>query len=69
MSLNEADKKFLKEMVPHHMKAVKMARIVILAGSDTRVNALARKVRDGQSKEIIQMTEWLAEVGEKPNSM
>lgn len=67
MPLNAADKKFLKEMVPHHKMAVKMAEVVIKEGSDMRVYALARKIRDGQAKEITEMTSWLTEVGEKPN--
>jgi uncharacterized protein (DUF305 family) len=67
MTLNAADKKFLKEMVPHHKMAVTMANRVITDGQDMRVDALARAIRDGQTKEIAQMTAWLAEVGEKPN--
>lgn len=67
MPLNAADKKFLKEMVPHHKMAVKMADTVIKEGADMRVYALARAIRDGQAKEITQMEGWLKEVGEKPN--
>jgi uncharacterized protein (DUF305 family) len=67
MPLNSADKKFLKEMVPHHKIAVDMAKAVIKDGSDIRVYELARSIRDGQTKEIEKMTAWLADVGEKPN--
>lgn len=67
MPLNAADKKFLKEMVPHHKMAVKMADAVIMEGSDMRVYALARAIRDGQAKEIEKMEGWLKEIGEKPN--
>lgn len=66
MPLNAADKKFLKEMVPHHKMAVKMADTVIKEGSDMRVDALARAISDGQAKEIEKMEGWLKEVGEKP---
>jgi len=65
--LNAADKKFLKEMIPHHKMAVKMAQTVIKEGLDIRVDTLARAIRDGQAKEIDKMEAWLKEVGEKPN--
>lgn len=68
MPLNAADVEFLKDMVPHHKLAVKMANRVIKKGQDMRVDALARGIRDGQTEEIEKMTAWLAEVGEKPNA-
>lgn len=43
-----------------------MADTVIKEGSDIRVDALARAIRDGQAKEIEKMEGWLKEVGEKP---
>ncbi len=68
MALNAADKKFLKEMIPHHKLAVKMAEIVMNNGTDAKVDLLAKGIIDGQSQEIKKMEKWLAEVGETPNS-
>lgn len=64
MALNAADKTFLKNMIPHHQNAVKMAEKVIKEGQDARVKELAKKIRDGQTKEIEEMKEWLTEAGE-----
>jgi hypothetical protein len=67
-SLNVADKKFLKEMIPHHEMAIKMAETVIAQGSDPRVDALAKKIHDGQAGEVKTMKAWLAGDGETPNA-
>ena len=67
MPMNAADQKFLEEMIPHHKEAVRMANMVIKNGQDIRVDTLAKKIRDGQAKEITQMEGWLKEIGRLPN--
>jgi uncharacterized protein (DUF305 family) len=51
---------FLEMMIPHHQQAVDISDLAIVRSKDTELVALAKKIRDGQATEIIQMKDWLA---------
>jgi uncharacterized protein (DUF305 family) len=56
---NEADAKFMKEMIPHHEEAKKMAKKVYESGKNPEVKKLAKEIYNAQDGEIKQMKEWL----------
>ena len=58
-----ADKDFIKGMLPHHQGAVDMARIVIQYGKDPEVRKLAEAIIKAQNEEIDWMKGWLAKSG------
>lgn len=55
-----SDAMFFEMMIPHHQQAVDISDLAIVRSTDTELVALAKKIRDGQSAEIIQMKNWLA---------
>jgi uncharacterized protein (DUF305 family) len=52
------DRAFIDEMVPHHLGAVRMARVVVAKTKDEELGQLARAIIEGQSREIRQMNKW-----------
>ena len=56
----DADKDFIKGMLPHHQGAVDMAKIVLQYGKDAKVRKLARGIVKAQNEEIAWMKVWLA---------
>jgi uncharacterized protein (DUF305 family) len=52
------DAAFIEVMVPHHVEAIKMARVELARGSDARSRALATRIITAQSAEIRQMEDW-----------
>lgn len=61
--LNGADVMFLQMMIPHHQQAIDISELAIATSKDAELVALATMIRDGQAGEIIQMKDWLVQVG------
>jgi uncharacterized protein (DUF305 family) len=66
----DADIDFLAMMIPHHWGAVEMARLVLAAGRDPLVRALAEEMIAVQSAEMEGMRGRLASLrsGQHPDS-
>lgn len=58
----EFDRLFLTMMTKHHQGAVAMARAELDKGKDKDAKALAKDIRDSQTKEIAEMRDLLAKV-------
>lgn len=56
----EADRLYLTQMVAHHRGAAAMSKMVLGAGENGDVSALAQKIIATQESEIVSMTELLA---------
>lgn len=64
MRLLGSDVMFLEMMIPHHQQAVDISEIAISRSQDSELVALAKKIRDAQAAEIIQMKDWLTGGGD-----
>jgi len=53
--------KFMQDMIAHHQSAVEMAQLVPTHTKRPELNTLAQNIISSQSKEISQMTTWLAQ--------
>lgn len=52
------DRAFIDMMVPHHQGAIRMARIELARGKNSKLKALAQAILAAQSREINQMNSW-----------
>lgn len=59
----DADVDFVRGMIPHHIAAVEMAKIVLEHGKDPELKKLATEIVAAQDKEIAFMREWLKKRG------
>lgn len=62
---NDFDLEFLRQMIPHHEGAVRMARDAQAKADNTEIKELAADIVTAQSEEIGQMRGWLADWGRK----
>lgn len=60
----EADVRFMQDMVVHHAQAIVMVSLVQDRLVDTRVKALAARIADEQRPEIGAMAKWLQDHGQ-----
>lgn len=71
--MNEADIKFLRNMIEHHTAALKMAKDYLdntqPATRQARVADLARNIIKAQTAEIAMMQQWLPAGSSNPPSM
>ncbi|AXJ09196.1 DUF305 domain-containing protein [Arthrobacter sp. PM3] len=66
---NGFDTLFAQGMIPHHRQAVEMSEMMLgKQGIDSRVTALATKIKAAQGPEIDTMTGWL-QAWNEPNQM
>jgi uncharacterized protein (DUF305 family) len=56
---NQADVAFAQAMIPHHVQAVDMAKLVAGRTSNPKVIDLAGRIQKAQDPEIAQMNGWL----------
>jgi uncharacterized protein (DUF305 family) len=61
---NTADVEFVSMMIPHHAQAIAMADLAVKHATDSKVKALAPKIKAAQSPEIQKMSGWLTGWGE-----
>jgi uncharacterized protein (DUF305 family) len=54
-----ADRDFVKMMIPHHQGAIEMANVQLKYGGDPQLKALALKIVAAQEAEIAEMNGWL----------
>jgi uncharacterized protein (DUF305 family) len=59
----DADVDFIKGMIPHHVAAVEMAKVVLQHGKDPELKKLANEIVAAQDKEITLMRDWLKQRG------
>ena len=60
---NDADVKFVRDMIPHHQMAVKMANEEIAKGDNLEIGKLAVRISQSQEDEITMMKSWLKSRG------
>lgn len=59
----DVDRDFVAAMKQHHQDGLEMANIVLEHGTDAKAKAFARRIIDGQRKELAEFDRWLAERG------
>ncbi len=58
-SHNEADVTFVREMIPHHLGAIEMARLTEGRTGNPEILDLAHRIEQAQGPEIEQLRDWL----------
>jgi uncharacterized protein (DUF305 family) len=54
-----ADVDFIRNMIPHHKMALEMSEKQMKEGKDDEARSMAKKIIEGQKKEISEMEGWL----------
>jgi uncharacterized protein (DUF305 family) len=65
---NAEDIAFAQGMIPHHVQAVDMAKLVPSRSADPKVLDLATRIQGAQDPEIRQLTDMLKKWGSAPTS-
>ncbi len=52
------DQEFVRQMIPHHQMAVKMAQMALRQAVHSEIRTLAQSIITSQSAEIVQMQGW-----------
>lgn len=58
-NLNGNEYMFAEMMIPHHQQAVDMSEMALVTSKNAKILDLAKRIKDAQSAEIIQMQSWL----------
>lgn len=58
---NDADKRFIQDMIVHHLQAVYMAGLAPERASSSDVKGLASRIHDVQGPEVDMMNRWLSQ--------
>jgi uncharacterized protein (DUF305 family) len=66
---NSVDKAFVREMVPHHMMAVEMAKMAAMDGQHAKIRRLGRQISKAQTAEISTLTRIARRLGVTPETM
>ena len=56
----DVDHDFATMMVMHHQSGIDMAEVEIAKGSDATMKAMAKKIIEGQQREIKELKAWLS---------
>ena len=59
MMVKDPDVAWACSMIPHHMGAVEMSKVVLQHGDNAEIKKMAQKAIDDQGKEIAVLKEWL----------
>lgn len=65
--LSEQEKKFLRDMIPHHEMAIEMARAILPNAASEKVRGLAEAIIAAQAGEIALIETWLADTASPEN--
>jgi len=57
-SASDFDKEFIRQMIPHHQMAVKMAQMVLNTATHPEIRTLGQSIINSQTAEIEQMRQW-----------
>jgi uncharacterized protein (DUF305 family) len=55
------DRAFIDAMIPHHQGAIRMARVMVAEGGNTKILELADAIVGAQAQEIREMNRWRAD--------
>jgi uncharacterized protein (DUF305 family) len=55
------DQALIDAMIPHHQGAIRMARVMLAEGGDTKILQLADAIVRAQAQEIREMNQWRAD--------
>lgn len=56
--MNNIDKHFIEQMIPHHEGAIDMAKLALTKAVHPEIKTLAGAIIEAQSKEIVDMQSW-----------